>query len=198
MMAEEKIIGKLLFSEEQIQARAKEIAGQIDKDFKGEEVILLCTLKGSVLWFSDILRYMKTDAKIDFLSASSYGASTVSSGVVKASSYGASTVSSGVVKISFDPQVNMYNHNVIVIEDIVDTGRTLSYMLPKLEERGPKSVKLCTMLNKQARRTDDVTPDYIGFEVDDLFVIGYGLDFDQRFRGLRYISYLDEEDVESL
>ena len=85
MMAEEKIIGKLLFSEEQIQARAKEIAGQIDKDFKGEEVILLCTLKGSVLWFSDILRYMKTDAKIDFLSASSYGASTVSSGVVKIS-----------------------------------------------------------------------------------------------------------------
>ena len=182
-MAKEQIIGKLLFSEEQIQARAKEIAGQIDKDFKGEEVILLCTLKGSVLWFSDILRYMKTDAKIDFLSASSYGASTVSS---------------GVVKISFDPQVNMYNHNVIVVEDIVDTGRTLSYMLPKLEERGPKSVKLCTMLNKQARRTDDVTPDYIGFEVDDLFVIGYGLDFDQRFRGLPYISYLDEEDVESL
>jgi len=177
-MPKEKIIGKLLFTEEQIQARAKEIAEQIDRDFRGEDVILLCTLKGSVLWFSDILRYMKTDAKIDFLSASSYGASTVSS---------------GVVKISFDPQVNMYNHNVIV-----DTGRTLSYMLPKLEERGPKSVKLCTMLNKQARRTDDVTPDYIGFEVDDLFVIGYGLDFDQRFRGLPYISYLDEEDVESL
>ena len=127
---------------------------------------------------------MKTDAKIDFLSASSYGASTTSS---------------GVVKISFDPQINMYNQNVIVIEDIVDTGRTLKYILPKLEERGPKCVKLCTMLNKQARRTEgDVNPDYVGFEVDDLFVIGYGLDFDQRFRGLRYISYLSEEDVENM
>ena len=182
-MAEEKIIGKLLFTEEQIQKRAREVAVQIDKDFKGEDVILLCTLKGSFLWFSDIMRYMKTDAKIDFLSASSYGASTVSS---------------GVVKISFDPQINMYNQNVIVVEDIVDTGRTLSYMMPKLEERGPKSVKLCTMLNKQARRTDDVVPDYVGFEIEDLFVIGYGLDFDQRFRGLPYISYLDEKDVESL
>lgn len=178
-----KIVGKLLFNQDEILKRAKEVAEQIDRDFKGEEVILLCTLKGSVMWFTDILRYLTTDAKIDFLSASSYGASTTSS---------------GVVKITFDPQINMYNRNVVVVEDIVDTGRTLSYILPKLMERGPKSVKLCTMLNKKARRTDDVEADYIGFEVDDLFVIGYGLDFDQRFRGLPYISYLDENDVESL
>ena len=180
---EERIIGKLLFSQEDIEKRAREIAAQIDKDFEGQEVILLGTLKGSILWLTDLMKFMKTDAKVDFISASSYGASTTSS---------------GVVKISFDPQINMYNKNVIVVEDIVDTGRTLSYMIPKLMERGPKTVKLCTMLNKSARRTDDVEADYIGFEVDDLFVIGYGLDFDQRFRGLTYISYLDEADVEKL
>ena len=180
---EERSVGKILFTQEDITKRAKEIAAQIDKDFEGEEVIMLCTLKGSILWFADILKYMKTDAKIDFLSASSYGSSTTSS---------------GVVKINFDPQVNMYNKNVIVVEDIVDTGRTLTYLMPKLMERGPKTVKLCTMLNKKARRTDRVEPDYIGFEVDDLFVIGYGLDFDQRLRGLPYISYLDEKDVEAL
>lgn len=178
-----EIVGKVLFTQEQITKRAKEIAAQIDKDFEGEEVILLGTLKGSILWLADILKYMKTDAIVDFISASSYGSSTTSS---------------GVVKINFDPQVNMYDKNVIVIEDIVDTGRTLTYLLPKLEERGPKTVKLCTMLNKQARRTDRVEPDYIGFEVDDLFVVGYGLDFDQKLRGLPYISYLDEKDVENL
>jgi hypoxanthine phosphoribosyltransferase len=178
-----KTVGNVLFTQEDITRRAKEIAAQIDKDFEGEELVLLCTLKGSVLWFSDILKYLKTDAIIDFISASSYGASTTSS---------------GIVKINFDPQVNMYNKSVIVVEDIVDTGRTLTYLLPKLMERGPKCVKLCTMLNKKARRTDRVEPDYIGFEVDDLFVIGYGLDFDQRLRGLPYISYLNEEDVEAL
>ena len=178
-----KVIGKVLFTQEQITERAKEIAAQIDKDFEGEEVILLGTLRGSIMWLVDIMKYMKTDARLDFVSASSYGASTTSS---------------GIVKINFDPQINMYNKNVIVVEDIVDTGRTLTYLLPKLEERGPKTVKLCTMLNKNARRTDHVEPDYIGFEVDDLFIIGYGLDFDQRFRGLPYISYLDETDVETL
>lgn len=181
--SENKMIGKVLFTQEQIANRAKEIAAQIDKDFEGEEVILLCTLKGSIMWMVDLMKYMKTDAKIDFISASSYGATTTSS---------------GVVKITHEPTINMYEKNIIVVEDIVDTGRTLTYMMPKLRERGPKCVKLCTMLNKNARREDHVEPDYIGFEVDDLFIIGYGLDFDQRFRGLPYISYLDEEDVENL
>ena len=181
--SENKMIGKVLFTQEQIANRAKEIAAQIDKDFEGEEVILLCTLKGSIMWMVDLMKYMKTDAKIDFISASSYGATTTSS---------------GVVKITHEPTINMYEKNIIVVEDIVDTGRTLTYMMPKLMERGPKCVKLCAMLNKNARREDHVEPDYIGFEVDDLFIIGYGLDFDQRFRGLPYISYLDEEDVENL
>jgi hypoxanthine phosphoribosyltransferase len=92
----------------------------------------------------------------------------------------------------------MYNANVIVLEDIVDTGNTLKYVLGKLEERGPKCVKVCTMLNKESRRTADFHADYVGFEIDDLFVIGYGLDFDQRYRDLPYISYLEEDDIESL
>ena len=181
-MAEQKI-GKVLYSQADITKRAKEIAAQINKDYEGEDLILLCTLKGSVLWFADILKNITVDTKIDFVSASSYGASKTSS---------------GVVKIKFDPEINMYNSHVLVVEDIVDTGNTLKYLLAKLEERGPKSVKVCTMLNKESRRTTDLHADYVGFEIDDLFVIGYGLDFDQRFRELPYISYLEEDDVEAL
>jgi hypoxanthine phosphoribosyltransferase len=180
---EKKFIGKVLFDQEAITNRAKEIAEQIDRDYEGEDVILLGTLKGSVPWLVDIMKHTKTDCKVEFITASSYGASMSSS---------------GVVKITYEPRINMYNSHVIVVEDIVDTGNTLKYVIEKLKERGPKSVKVCTMLNKQARRVADVKPDYIGFEVDDLFVIGYGLDFDQRFRGLPYISYLDESDIEYL
>lgn len=182
-MAKPKILGKILYNQKQIQERAKEIAAQIDKDYEGEDLILLCTLKGSVLWFADILRYMEHDCRIDFISASSYGSSTTSS---------------GVVKINFDPNINMYNSHVLVIEDIVDSGITLKYVMDKLAERGPKSVKVCTMLNKEARRTADFHADYVGFEIDDLFIIGYGLDYDQRLRGLPYVSYLQESDVEAL
>lgn len=180
---EKKKLGKVLYTQEEIQKRAKEVAAEIDRDFEGEEVILLCTLKGSIMWFADIMRYLTVDTRIDFISASSYGSSTTSS---------------GVVKIKFDPAINMYNANVIVVEDIVDTGNTLKYVLAKLEERGPKSLKVCTMLNKEPRRTADLHADYVGFEIEDLFVIGYGLDYDQRYRDFPYISYLDEDDVESL
>lgn len=176
-------IGKVLFSKEEIEARAKEIAAQIDKDYEGEELILLGTLKGSVPWLVDIMKYMEKDFKLDFISASSYGSSTSSS---------------GVVKIKFDPDINMYNSHILVVEDIVDSGNTLKYLMNKLADRGPKSVKVCTMLNKESRRTADFHADYVGFEVEDLFVVGYGLDYDQRLRGLPYISYLEEEDVEAL
>ena len=182
-MAEKNIIGKLLFSQEDITRRAKEIAKEIDRDYEGEELILLGTLKGSVPWFTDILKYTTIDAKIDFITASSYGSSTTSS---------------GIVKITYEPQINMYNKHVLIIEDIIDTGNTLKYLKAKLEERGPKSVKVCAMLNKEPRRVADLHAEYVGFEIDDLFVIGYGLDYDQRFRGLPYISYLEPSDVESL
>lgn len=176
-------IGKVLFTQEDITKRAKELAKQIDEDFKGEEVILLGTLKGSIPWLVEIMKHTTIETKLDFISASSYGSSTTSS---------------GVVKIKYDASINMYNENVIVVEDIIDTGNTLKYVIEKLRERGPKTIKICTMLNKEARRTTDIHADYVGFDVDDLFVIGYGLDFDQKFRGLPYISYLEEEDVEGL
>lgn len=182
-MSEEHKIGKVLFTQEEITKRAKEIAKQIDEDYKGESVILLGTLKGSVPWLVDILKYTSVDTMLDFISASSYGSSKSSS---------------GVVKITYEAGLNMYNQNVIVVEDIIDSGYTLKYLLEKIKERGPKSVRVCSMLNKKSRRVTEVTADYVGFEVDDLFVIGYGLDFDQRFRGLPYISYLEEGDVEAL
>ena len=182
-MADKNKFGTVLFTQEDITRRAKEIGKQIDKDYEGEEVIFLGTLKGSVPWLVDIMKHTTVDSMVDFISASSYGSATTSS---------------GVVKIKYEPEINMYNKHVLVIEDIVDTGTTLKYLMAKLAERGPKSVKVCTMLNKESRRTNDLHADYVGFEVDDLFVIGYGLDYDQRYRGLPYVSYLDESDVENL
>lgn len=182
-MSDKNGFGKVLFTQEQINERAKEIAAEIDRDYKGEELILLGTLKGSIPWLVDIMKNLEMDFKLDFISASSYGSSMSSS---------------GVVKIKLDSEINMYNQHVLVVEDIVDTGNTLHYLKKKLEERGPKSVKVCSMLNKQERRVADLEADYVGFEIDDLFVVGYGLDYDQRFRGLPYVSYLEESDVEAL
>ena len=173
--SESGIFGKILYTEEQIRERAKELAKQISTDFEGEELIVIGTLKGSVLWMCDLLKELTIDTSIDF---------------IKASSYGSSTTSSGVVKINMDTDMK----NVLVIEDIVDTGTTLTFLLEKLKERNPKTIKVCTMLDKPSRRTTGFVADYIGFTVDDLFIIGYGLDFDQKYRGLPYISYLQPEE----
>ena len=182
-MSKVNTVGRILISKEEILRRAREIGQQITKDYKGEEVVVLGTLKGSLLWMSDVVKNINLDVKLDF---------------IQASSYGSSTISSGVVKVGYEPSENMYNRNVIIMEDIVDTGNTLSYIVKKLEERNPKSVKICTMLDKPSRRVSDIKADYIGFEVENLFIVGYGLDYDQRFRNLPYVSYLTEEDVEAL
>ena len=174
-MSKVNTVGRILISEEEILRRAREIGQQITKDYKGEEVVVLGTLKGSLLWMSDVVKNINLDVKLDF---------------IQASSYGSSTISSGVVKVGYEPSENMYNRNVIIMEDIVDTGNTLSYIVKKLEERNPKSVKICTMLDKPSRRVSDIKADYIGFEVENLFIVGYGLDYDQRFRNLPYVSYL--------
>ena len=171
-------IGKVLYTQEEILKRAKELAEQISEDYKGEELIVIGTLKGSVIWMSDILKFLKVDTMIDF---------------VKASSYGSGKTSSGVVKIKLDPEINLYNKNVLIIEDIVDTGTTLKFLIEKFKERHPKSLKVCTLLDKPSRRTTGHKADYVGFEVEDLFVIGYGMDFDQKYRNLPYISYIEGE-----
>ncbi len=175
-MQNQETIGKILLTEDQIRQRAHELGQQISEDYKGESVILLGTLKGSVVWMADIMKAITLDTAIDFIAASSYGSSRTSS---------------GVVKVTKDVSMNLYDQNVIIIEDIVDTGNTLKFLKDYLSDRNPKSVRICTLLDKPSRRIADVTPDYVGFTVDDLFIIGYGLDFDQRYRNLPYISYLE-------
>ena len=179
MQANSEVMGKILFTEEEIRKRAKEIGEQIGRDYEGEEIVLLGTLKGAVLWMSDLMKEIPMDVTIDFISASSYGSSTSTS---------------GVVKIKKDVDMDLFNKNVIIVEDIVDTGTTLNYLKEYLKERNPKDVKICTLLDKPARRVIDLKPDYIGFTVDDLFVIGYGLDYDQKYRNLPYISYLESNE----
>ncbi|MDY2960240.1 MAG: hypoxanthine phosphoribosyltransferase [Hornefia sp.] len=173
-------IGKILYTDKELQKRAKELGKQISKDYEGEELVLLGTLKGAVVWMSELMKNISLDVKIDFVAASSYGSSTTSS---------------GVVKIKKDIGMDIYNKHVLIVEDIVDTGTTLKYLKGYLEDRNPKSVKVCTMLDKPSRRKNDLTADYVGFEVEDLFVIGYGLDYDQKYRNLPYISYLEPTDI---
>ncbi len=169
-------VGKILFTEEQIRARAKEIGKQITEDYAGEEVVLIGTLKGACVWMSDIMKAIDLDTRIDYIIASSYGSGTSTS---------------GIVTIKRDVEEDLYNKHVIIVEDIVDTGTTLAYVKEKFAERHPKSLKICTLLDKPSRRTADIEADYIGFEIDNLFVIGYGLDYDQKYRNLPYVSYLE-------
>ncbi|OLR54737.1 hypoxanthine phosphoribosyltransferase [Hornefia porci] len=178
-MAKE-IVGNILYTEKDIQKRAKELGKQISRDYDGQELIMLGTLKGAVMWMSELMKYVTCDVKIDFVSASSYGSSTTSS---------------GIVKITKDIDMNIYDKNVLIIEDIVDTGTTLKYLKEYLSDRNPRSVRICTMLDKPSRRKNDLAADYIGFEVEDLFIIGYGLDYDQKYRNLPYISYLESTGI---
>ena len=173
---EMEIKGKILFTQQQIWERAKELGYQISKDYEGEELIVLGTLKGAIIWMGDVLKNLTLDTKIDFVSASSYGSGTTSS---------------GVVKITKDIDMDLFHKNILIIEDIIDTGTTLKFLKDYIEERNPKSVKICTLLDKPPRRKADVKGDYVGFTVDDLFVIGYGLDYDQKYRNLPYVSYLE-------
>ncbi|MFC2662918.1 MAG: hypoxanthine phosphoribosyltransferase [Eubacterium sp.] len=181
-MAEEKsTLGKVLFTEQDICDKAEELGEQITHDYQGEDLIVVGTLKGAVMWMSELVKRIDLDLKMDFVSASSYGSGTTSS---------------GVVKITKDLSMDIYQKNVLIVEDIIDTGTTLNYLTKKFKERGPKSVKICTMLDKPSRRRVPLTPDYKGFTVDDLFIVGYGLDYDQKYRNLPYISYLEPGDIQ--
>lgn len=169
-------IGKILITEEQILEKAKEIGAQISADYAGEEIILVGTLRGAVMWMSDLMKNITLDTKIDFISASSYGSGTVSS---------------GSVIIKKDIELDVRDKVVIIIEDIIDTGNTLKYLKDLFIGKKVKDVKICTLLDKPSRRQAEVYGDYIGFTVEDLFIVGYGLDYDQKYRNLPYISYLD-------
>lgn len=167
---------RVLLTEEEVDKRIRELGEQISKDYEGEEIHLVCVLRGSVFFTCELAKRITVPVSIDFMSASSYGSDTISSGKIK------------IVK---DLEDSLMEKNVIVIEDIVDTGRTLSYLLKMLGERKPKSLRLCTLLDKPDRRVTDVEVDYTGFEIPDEFVVGYGLDYAQKYRNLPYIGIVE-------
>ena len=164
---------EVLLSEEDVDRRINEIGKQISKDYVGKEVHLICVLKGGSFFLCELAKRIDVPVSLDFMSVSSYGKDTKSSGVVK------------IVK---DLDESIKGKNVLVIEDIVDSGRTLSYLMELLKDREPASLRLCTLLDKPERRVVDVKVDYTGFQVPDEFVVGYGLDYDQLYRNLPYIG----------
>lgn len=167
---------RVLLSEEEVDRRIAEIAKQISADYKGKQVHMLCVLKGGVFFTCELSKRVTVPVSMDFMSVSSYGADTKSSGVVK------------IVK---DLDESIKGKDVLVVEDIVDSGRTLSYLLENLRNRGPKSLKLCTLLDKPKRRVVDVDVDYTCFHIPDEFVVGYGLDYAQKYRNLPYIGIVE-------
>lgn len=164
---------KTLISEEDLKAGIRRVADRINKEFEGQQVRLICILKGGVYFLTELSKYLTVDVTVDFMSVSSYGAGTTSSGVVK------------IIK---DLDESIENMNVIVVEDIIDTGNTLSYLVELLKSRNPRCVRLCTMLDKPSRRQQPLETDWSAFVIDDLFVVGYGLDYDQKHRNLPYIG----------
>ncbi len=162
-------------TEEQLREKVQELGAQISRDYEGKNLLLVGLLKGSVVFMSDLMRAITIDAGIDFMSVSSYGK-------------GAKT--SGVVKIIKDLQEDIASYDVLIVEDILDSGMTLSYITQLLRARGPKSIRLCTLLDKPERHKVDVHIDYLGFTIPDEFIVGYGLDYAERYRNLPYIGVL--------
>ena len=163
----------VMLSEEEINARIAELGEQISRDYEGKEIFLICILKGASFFACELAKRITVPVNIDFM---------------KVSSYGGGTVSSGQVSIKMDVSESIAGKEVLIVEDIIDSGNTLN-LLPKiLMERGPKSIRLCALLDKPDRREVDVKMDYVGFRIPDKFVVGYGIDYDQRYRNLPYIG----------
>ena len=171
----ENAIERILFTEDEIKAKVKEIANKINEEYKGKKVLLLCILKGSVIFFSDLARELNVDCIFDFMVVSSYGSSTTSSGQVM------------IIK---DLSTSIEDLDVIIVEDILDTGNTLSYLKNVLLQRKTASLKICTFLDKPSRRTNDLTADYSGYQIPDEFVVGYGMDYSELYRNLPYVGIL--------
>ena len=167
---------KEMLSEEELANRIKELGEQISKDYEGEEVFLVCILKGAAFFACELAKRISVPVTIDFMATSSYGAGTVSS---------------GEVQIKKDLDLGVEGKNVIIVEDIIDSGNTLNYLSNIFKDRKAKSVKMCAMLDKPERREVDVPMDYIGFTIPDAFVVGYGLDYDQKYRNLPYIGVVE-------
>lgn len=171
---------RVMFSEEQVDARIAQLAAQISSDFEGEEIIAVGILRGGVYFCTELTKRITVPVIIDF---------------IEASSYGAGTVSSGQVNITKDLIEDIEGKNVLIIEDIIDTGRTLSRLLENLKNRNPKTLRLCTLLDKPERRIVEVPVDYNGFQIPDQFVVGYGMDYAQKYRNLPYIGIVEPENA---
>lgn len=169
---------RVMIPEEELSARIAELGAQISEDYKGETVFLVCILKGASFFACELAKRITVPVIIDFMATSSYGSGTVSSGEV-------------IVKKDLD--LDCEGQNVLIVEDIIDSGNTLNFLSGFFKERKAKSVRMCTMLDKPDRREVDVTVDYTGFTIPDAFVVGYGLDYDQRYRNLPYIGVVDFE-----
>ena len=167
---------RILLPEQEVNERIAELGRQISEDYAGKSVHLICILKGSVFFTCELAKRITVPVSMDFMSVSSYGAGTESS---------------GVVKIKKDLDEPLEGRDVIVVEDIIDSGRTLSYLVKELGERKPAGIRLCTLLDKPERRVTDVKVDYVGFNIPDEFVVGYGLDYAQKYRNLPYIGVVE-------
>jgi hypoxanthine phosphoribosyltransferase len=173
-----KDIAEILIGTEELQAKVAELGRQISDDYRGRDPLLICLLRGAVVFLSDLIRAIDIPLEMDFMAISSYGASTESS---------------GVVRLVMDLKSNITGRDVLIVEDIVDTGRTLTYILDNLQTRRPASIRVCALLSKPSRREVQVKLDYLGFEIPDKFVIGYGLDYAEVYRNLPFIGVLKPE-----
>ncbi len=171
-------IKKILIDEDSLQAKVKELGAKIAEDYKGKDLLLICVLKGAVVFVSDLMKRIDLPLEIDFMAVSSYGCDTKSS---------------GVVRILKDLNKGIEGKHILIVEDIIDSGLTLSYLIENLKARGPESVEICTILDKPDRRTANINIKYTGFQVPDEFVVGYGLDYAEKYRNLPYVAVLKEE-----
>ena len=174
----ERAVGEILIDEETLAARVAELGDEVSADYQGRDLLLIGVLKGAVFFMADLMRHLTVPCEVDFMAISSYGDSTDSS---------------GIVRILKDLDINIEGRHVLVVEDIIDSGLTLSYLMRNLESREPATLEVCALLTKPARREIDVPVRYVGFEIPNKFVIGYGLDFAERYRNLPYVAVLSEE-----
>jgi hypoxanthine phosphoribosyltransferase len=179
----ERLISETLIDQERLSRRIAELGEEISSDYAGHDLLLVGVLKGAVFFMSDLMRQLTIPCEIDFMAISSYAGATESS---------------GVVRILKDLDMNIEGRDVLVVEDIIDSGLTLSYLMRNLESREPASLEICALLTKPERREIDVPVRYVGFEIPNRFVVGYGLDFDEKYRNLPYVGVLDPELVTNL
>ena len=173
----EQAVGEVLIDQETLAARVAELGAEVSADYEGRDLLLIGVLKGAVFFMADLMRHLTVPCEVDFMAISSYGDATDSS---------------GIVRILKDLDINIERRHVLVVEDIIDSGLTLSYLIRNLESREPATLEVCALLTKPSRREIDVPVRYVGFEIPNKFVVGYGLDFAERYRNLPYVGVLDE------